>query len=67
LNQRYEQLVSAMQRIINGARCMAAWARLSSMSSRRWRENARLKRIVADLELDKLILKESLDYFKPKA
>lgn len=26
------------------------------------KENARLKRIVADLELDKLILKESLDY-----
>jgi len=30
------------------------------------RENARLKRIVAELELDKLILKESLDYLKPK-
>ena len=31
------------------------------------KENARLKRIVADLELDKLILKESLDVLKPKA
>jgi len=31
------------------------------------KENARLKHIVADLELDKLILKESLDYLKPKA
>lgn len=31
------------------------------------KENARLKRIVADLELDKLILKESLNYLKPKA
>ena len=31
------------------------------------KENARLKRIVADLELDKLILEESLDYLKPKA
>jgi putative transposase len=31
------------------------------------KENARLKRIVADLELDKLILKENLDYLKPKA
>ena len=31
------------------------------------KENARLKRIVADLELDKLIIKESLDYLKPKA
>jgi exonuclease VII small subunit len=30
------------------------------------KENARLKRIIAELELDKLILKESLDYFKPK-
>jgi len=30
------------------------------------KENPRLKRIVADLELDKLILKESLDYLKPK-
>ena len=31
------------------------------------KENARLKSIIADLELDKLILKESLDYLKPKA
>ena len=31
------------------------------------KENIRLKRIVAELELDKLILKESLDYLKPKA
>ena len=31
------------------------------------KENARLKRIVAELELDKLILKESLNYLKPKA
>jgi len=31
------------------------------------KENARLKRIVADLELDKLILKETIDYLKPKA
>lgn len=30
------------------------------------KENARLKRIVADLELDKLILKETVDYLKPK-
>jgi hypothetical protein len=30
------------------------------------KENSRLKRIVADLELDKLILKESLDYLEPK-
>ena len=30
------------------------------------KENQRLKRIVADLELDKLILKESLDFLKPK-
>ena len=31
------------------------------------RENQRLKKIVADLELGKLILKESLDFFRPKA
>ena len=31
------------------------------------KENNRLKKIVAELELDKLILKESLDFLKPKA
>ena len=31
------------------------------------KENARLKKIVAELELDKLILKESLTYLKPRA
>ena len=31
------------------------------------KENQRLKNIVANLELDKLILKESLDFLKPKA
>ena len=31
------------------------------------KENARLKRIVADLELDKLILKETVGHLKPKA
>ena len=31
------------------------------------KENGRLKKIVAELELDKLILKESLDFLKPKA
>ena len=30
------------------------------------KENHRLKKIVANLELDKLILKESLDFLKPK-
>ena len=30
------------------------------------KENQRLKKIVADLELDKLNLKESLDFLKPK-
>ncbi len=30
------------------------------------KENQRLKKIVADLELDKLILKESLEFLKPK-
>lgn len=31
------------------------------------KENQRLKKIVAELELDKLILGESLDFLKPKA
>ena len=31
------------------------------------KENARLRKIVAALELDKLILRESLDHLKPKA
>ena len=30
------------------------------------RENQRLKKIVADLELDKVILRESLDFLKPR-
>ena len=30
-------------------------------------ENVRLKKIVAELELDKLILKESMTYLKPRA
>ena len=31
------------------------------------KENDRLKKIVAELELDKLILKESLNHLKPRA
>jgi putative transposase len=31
------------------------------------KENQRLKKIVADLELDKLSLQESFDFLKPKA
>ena len=31
------------------------------------KEDDRLKKIVAELELDKLILEESLDFLKPKA
>jgi len=30
------------------------------------KENERLNKIVADLQLDKVILKKRLDYFKPK-
>jgi hypothetical protein len=30
------------------------------------KQSERLKKIIADLQLDKLILKESLDYLKPK-
>ena len=31
------------------------------------KENSRLKKVVAELESDKLILKESLTYLKPRA
>ena len=41
-------------------------ARLAEMKTLE-KEYQRLKKSVADLELDKLILKESLDYLKPKA
>jgi putative transposase len=41
-------------------------SQLSEMRSLE-KENTRLKKIVAELELDKLILKESLTYLKPRA
>ena len=41
-------------------------SQLSEMKSLE-KENARLKKIVAELELDKLILKESLYHLKPRA
>ena len=41
-------------------------SQLSEMKSLE-KENQRLKKIAADLELDKVILKESLDFLKPKA
>ena len=41
-------------------------SQLSEMRSLR-KENERLKRILTELQLDKLILRESLDYLKPKA
>lgn len=41
-------------------------SQLSEMRSLE-KENARLKKVVADLELDKLILKESLAYLKSRA
>ena len=40
-------------------------SQLSKMKSLQ-KENDRLKKILAELELDKLILKESLDFLKPK-
>ena len=43
-----------------------AWLQLSEMKALK-KENKRLKKIVADLQLDKVILKESLDDLKPKA
>ena len=41
-------------------------SQLSEMRSLE-KENTRLKKIVTELELDKLILKESLSYLKPRA
>ena len=41
-------------------------SQLSEMKSLE-KENARLKKIVAELELDKLILKESLNHLQPRA
>ena len=41
-------------------------SQLSEMRSLE-KEDTRLKKIVAELELDKLILKESLTYLKPRA
>ena len=41
-------------------------SQLSEMRALR-KENERLKKILTELQLDKLILKESLNYLKPKA
>ena len=45
-----------------GGMCRPQLAELKALQ----RENQRLKKIVADLELDKVILKESLDFLKPR-
>lgn len=47
-----------MKELENGGRPFAKRTQLTT--------NAQLKKIVAELELDKLILKESLDFLKPK-
>ena len=50
-----------------GARSLAVGrSQLSEMRALR-KENERLKKILTGLQLDKLILKGSLDYLKPKA
>ena len=41
-------------------------SQVSEMNSLK-KENERLKKIVADLQFDKVILKESLDHLKPRA
>jgi regulator of replication initiation timing len=53
--------------IITGVRSLEAFSRsqVSEMKSLK-KENERLKKIVADLQLDKVILKESLDHLKPQ-
>jgi putative transposase len=57
-----------MPRFTVGARSSASMGRsqLSELKALE-KENHRLKKIVADLELDKLILKESRDFLKPRA
>ena len=47
-----------MKELENGGRPFAEQTQLTT--------NAQLKKIIAELELDKLILKESLDFLKPK-
>ena len=46
-----------------GGMCKSQLSELRALE----KENSRLKKIVAELELDKLTLKESLDFLKPKA
>jgi len=46
-----------------GGMCKSQLSELRSLE----KENTRLKKIVAELELDKLILRESLNYLKPRA
>ena len=57
----------ATPRIIRGARSLVGWPRpqLAELKAL-GKENQRLKRIVVDLNPDKLILKESLDFLKSK-
>jgi len=60
------QPASAMQHTILGARSTAGGKSQLQELKGLEKENSRLKKIVADLELDKLILKENLNYLKPK-
>jgi len=55
-----------MQHTILGARSTAGGKSQLQELKGLEKENSRLKKIVADLELDKLILKENLNYLKPK-
>ena len=62
-------VVSACRKAVVSDKTYYGWRRKYGGMNRAWlsemkslvKENQRLKKIVADLELDKLILKESLD------
>ena len=56
------EVISAL---IACARYMVCKSQLREMKELE-KQNTQLKKIVAELELDKLILKESLDFLKPK-
>ena len=59
---RFYEVLSAL---IACTRYMVCKSRLREMKELE-KQNTQLKKIVAELELDKLILKESLDFLKPK-
>ena len=54
-------LESVIKATTDGASCTATWAEVKRCKDLE-KENGRLRKIVADLELDKSILKEALEF-----